>query len=188
MSPEDSTPDEGQVSEEGEGNLKLSDVLGRAGKKKARKRVGRGQGSGNGKTAGRGQNGAKSRSGWKQRLAYEGGQMPLMRRLPKRGFTNAPFKRRFDVVNLRFLEKCFESGDTVDLAVLEERGVLKSRHGRLKILGTGELSKKLTVVADGISEGARQKIEAAGGEIRPTPASEKAAARAGKKGRDRKQK
>ncbi len=148
--------------------MKLTEILAKAGKKKSRKRVGRGQGSGHGKTAGRGQNGAKSRSGWRQRLAYEGGQMPLMRRLPKRGFSNAPFRVRYDVVNIRFLEKWFEAGDTVDLETLSKRGCLKPRHGRLKILATGELSKKLTVVADGISAAARRKIEEAGGEVKTT--------------------
>lgn len=146
--------------------MKLTEVLGKAGKHKARKRVGRGQGSGQGCTSGRGNKGAHSRSGWKRRLSHEGGQMALMRRLPKRGFSNAAFRNRFDVVNLRFLEKWFEDGSQVDLATLESRGLVCSRHGRLKILGTGELSKKLTVVADAISESARGKIEAAGGQVK----------------------
>ena len=149
--------------------MKLKEVLQKAGKHKSRKRVGRGQGSGNGKTCGRGHKGAKSRSGFKRRVAFEGGQMSLVRRLPKRGFTNAPFKIRYDVVNLLYLEKWFESGDTVDLTTIVDRGLIKSRHGRLKILGTGDLSKSLTVVTEGISETARQKIEAAGGLVQVTP-------------------
>ena len=83
--------------------------------------------------------------------------------MPKRGFTNAPFRRRFDVVNVKLLEKWFEAGDSVDLGVLQSRGLIKPRHGRLKILGAGELSKNLAVVADAISETARRKIEEAGG-------------------------
>ncbi len=149
--------------------MKLTEVLEKAGKHKARKRVGRGQGSGNGKTCGRGHKGAKSRSGYKRRVAHEGGQMSLVRRLPKRGFTNAPFRVRYDVVNLWNLDKWFEEGDTVDLATLVSRGLIKSRHDRLKVLGTGELSKKLTVVAEGISESARKKIEAAGGTVQDAP-------------------
>ena len=94
--------------------------------------------------------------------------MSLVRRLPKRGFTNAPFRVRYDVVNLRHLEKWFESGDTVDLKSIVDRGLIKARHGRLKILATGELSKSLTVVTEGISETARQKIEAAGGQVQVT--------------------
>ena len=125
--------------------MKLTEVLEKAGKHKARKRVGRGQGSGNGKTCGRGHKGAKSRSGYKRRVAHEGGQMSLVRRLPKRGFTNAPFRVRYDVVNLWNLDKWFEEGDTVDLATLVSRGLIKSRHDRLKVLGTGELSKKESV-------------------------------------------
>jgi large subunit ribosomal protein L15 len=144
--------------------MKLTEILSKAGKKTSRKRVGRGQGSGTGKTSGRGHKGAGQRSGFKKnRPAFEGGQMPLVRRLPKRGFTNAPFRRRFDVVNVKLLEKWFEAGDSVDLAVLQSRGLIKPRHGRLKILGAGELSKKLTVVADAISDTARRKIEEAGG-------------------------
>ncbi len=146
--------------------MKLDEILEKAGKHRYRKRVGRGPGSGHGKTSGRGHKGAKSRSGWKRRAAYEGGQMSLVRRLPKRGFTNAAFRLRYDVVKLWHLDRWFEAGDTVDLATLVERGYVKSRHDRLKILGTGELSKKLTVVAEGVSESARQKIEAAGGQVR----------------------
>ena len=152
--------------------MKLNEVLKRAGKKRGRKRVGRGPGSGHGKTSGRGHNGARSRSGWKRRDYFEGGQMPLVRRLPKRGFSNAPFRVRYDVVNLALLEERFEEGAEVDLATLVARGVLKSRHGRLKVLGDGELSKKLTIRADKISEAARQKVEKAGGKVE-VPASGK---------------
>jgi large subunit ribosomal protein L15 len=145
--------------------MNLTETLARVKKRPARKRRGRGQGSGLGKTSGRGQKGAKSRSGWKRRYAYEGGQMPLVRRVPKRGFSNAPFRHRYDVVNLGILDAQFEAGSTVQLELLKERGVLKPRHGRLKVLAGGELKKSLTVVAHAMSQSARQKIEAAGGKV-----------------------
>lgn len=145
--------------------MKLNDVLKRSGKRPSRKRRGRGPGSGLGKTAGRGHKGARSRSGWKRRFAYEGGQMPLARRVPKRGFSNAVFKNRYDTVNVGMLDARFEDGDRVDLRALADRGVLRPRHGRLKILGTGELSKKLVIVADKISALARQKVEGVGGAV-----------------------
>ena len=102
--------------------------------------------------------------------------MPLVRRVGKRGFSNAPFRKRYDVVNLSVLEERFEAGETVDLAQLEARGVLKSRHGRLKILATGELKKSLTIVADKASQAALQKVEQAGGRLEVT-----APAKSGKK-------
>jgi large subunit ribosomal protein L15 len=145
--------------------MQVAEILERAGKKPTRKRVGRGPGSGLGKTSGRGHKGAKSRSGWKRRYSYEGGQLPLIRRLPKRGFSNARFRVLYDVVNLSTLDEVFDSGSRVDLAALVARGVLKPRHGRLKVLGSGELSKKLTIAADRISESARQKVEKAGGSV-----------------------
>ncbi len=133
--------------------------------RKDRKRVGRGIGSGKGKTCGRGHNGAKSRSGWSNRYGYEGGQMSLTRRLPKRGFSNAKFKIRYDVVNLAQLEEAFADGDTVSLETAKEKLNLKSRHGYLKILGSGDLTKKLTLSVHGISASARAKVESAGGSI-----------------------
>lgn len=145
--------------------MDLSEILAKAGRHRRRKRRGRGQGSGLGKTSGRGHKGAKARSGWKRRDDYEGGQMPLVRRIPKRGFTNAPFRKRYDVVNVSALEDGFEAGATVSLETLVEKGVLKPRHGRLKVLATGELKKGLTVVADAVSASARAKIEAAGGKV-----------------------
>ena len=154
--------------------MKLTEILAKAGKKTTRKRVGRGPGSGKGKTSGRGHKGAGQRSGFKKnRPAFEGGQMPLVRRMPKRGFTNAPFRKRFDVVNVKLLEKWFEAGDSVTLDVLKSRGLIKPRHGRLKILGAGELSKSLAVVADAISDTARRKIEEAGGSVESTGATDK---------------
>lgn len=149
--------------------MTINGILEKAGRHPARKRRGRGQGSGLGKTSGRGHKGARCRSGWKNRYYFEGGQMPLIRRVPKRGFTNAPFTTRYDLVNVGQLEVVFESGDLVNLEALMGRGVVKSRHGRLKVLGEGELSKSLTVVADKVSESARRKVESAGGSVE-TPA------------------
>jgi large subunit ribosomal protein L15 len=145
--------------------VNISDVLAEAGKRPARKRRGRGQGSGLGKTAGRGHKGAHARAGWSRRLGYEGGQMPITRRVPKRGFSNAPFRRRYDIVNLTVLESRFEAGEVVSLESLKERGILKPAYGRLKVLGTGELTKPLKVMAHHLSESARQKVDAAGGSV-----------------------
>lgn len=150
--------------------MRLHEILEKAGAHKRRDRVGRGPGSGNGKTSGRGHKGAHSRAGWKHRHYFEGGQMPLVRRVAKRGFTNSPFRSRYDVVNVAVLEALFSDGDVVDLRVLEERGVLKSRHGRLKILGEGDLTKRLAIRADKVSAKAREKVEQAGGSIAaPSP-------------------
>jgi large subunit ribosomal protein L15 len=143
--------------------MNIHEVLEQVPGRPPRKRRGRGNGSGLGGTAGRGHKGAKARSGWTTRYEYEGGQMPLSRRIPKRGFNNSIFARRYDVVNLNRLEKFFEDGDTVTLATLAEKAGFKSQYGRLKVLGTGDLSKKLIVVAERFSGTARGKIEASGG-------------------------
>lgn len=130
---------------------------------KRKKRVGRGPGSGHGKTSCRGREGATSRSGWSMKVTYEGGQMPLFRRLPKRGFRNGAFKEVFAVVNIGDLGKLFKGGD-VSVAQLREVGLLHSAHRvPVKILGEGELSVALTVTADGFSKSAIEKIEKAGG-------------------------
>jgi large subunit ribosomal protein L15 len=141
--------------------MELNNLKPNKGARKARKRLGRGPGSGHGKTAGRGEKGQKSRSGYSRQLGFEGGQMPLHRRVPKRGFTNI-FKTEFNVINLSDLDK-FEAGATIDQASLREAGVVKGRVKKLKVLGNGELSKKLTVSADKFSKTAKEKIEAAGG-------------------------
>ena len=125
------------------------------------KRKGRGHATGNGKTAGRGHKGQKARSGGGVRVGFEGGQMPLARRVPKRGFNNI-FAKPLDAVNVSVLEK-FESGATVDAQALLDSGVLSSCRYGVKILGQGELTKKLTVKAAAFSESAKTKIEAAGG-------------------------
>src|ERR1700745_4271270 len=142
--------------------MELNKLKPKKGSKHARKRVGRGPGSGHGKTAGRGEKGQKSRTGFSRMLGFEGGQMPLHRRLPKRGFTSI-FKTEHAVVNLSDLER-FDNGATVDEAALRKAGLVKGQtpHG-IKVLGDGKLSKKLTVQAAKFSASARKQIEAAGG-------------------------
>ena len=135
-----------------------------AGRNKTRKRVGRGNGS-CGKTCGRGHNGGGSRSGWSARLLYEGGQMPLFRRLPKRGFSNYRFAKRYEVVNVLELER-FEDGAVVGLEQLSEAGLINGPKSRVKILGSGELTKRLEVKAHKFTRTAEQKIAGCGGTAR----------------------
>ncbi len=127
-----------------------------------RKRVGRGDGSGNGRTAGRGDKGAGARSGAKRRPYFEGGQIPLIRRLPKRGFNN-PNHIEFEVINLDILEKNFEAGAEINKDILRQRGLLGKQEMPLKVLSAGELTKSFKVTADKFSAQAKAKIEAAGG-------------------------
>ena len=158
--------------------MRLHDIKPRPGAKHRRKRLGCGESSGLGKTSGRGHKGQKSRSGGGVRTSFEGGQMPLYRRLPKRGFNNIRFKTQYAVINVATLEERFEDGATVDEAALRDAGLIKGRYDGVKILGTGELAKKLTIVADKVSASARAKIEKAGGTIAgpPEPAAEAPAA------------
>lgn len=130
--------------------------------RKRRKVVGRGVGSGHGKTSTRGSKGQKARAGFSMRRPFEGGQMPIFRRLPKRGFNNKRFKTLYAVINVEELSR-FTAGQQVDPAVLEAAGLLQHRVDGVKILGTGELSVALTVRAHGFSASAREKIEKAGG-------------------------
>lgn len=132
------------------------------GAKHAKKRVGRGQGSGNGKTAGRGHKGAKSRSGWRMKRGFEGGQMPLHRRMPKRGFHN-PFREEFAVVNLDTIAEVFDAGSEVTPELLAERGLIGGARKKVKVLGRGDLAQKLTVRAHKFSGTAEEKIKSAGG-------------------------
>ena len=143
--------------------MKLNELSPPPGSRKSRKRVGRGVGSGSGKTAGRGSKGLKSRSGGKVRAGYEGGQMPIHRRLPKRGFNNL-FKKVFASINVRDLSK-FESGSIVDEAALVRSGLVKGKRDGIKLLGHGEIEIPLTVKVDRVSKNARAKIESAGGKI-----------------------
>lgn len=141
--------------------MKLNELSPAAGSTKEAYRKGRGSGSGNGKTAGRGHKGQKARSGGGTRIGFEGGQMPLARRIPKRGFHNI-FAKPLESVNVSALEK-FEDGAVVDAKALLDAGILSKCTYGVKILGNGEITKKLTVKASAFSESAKAKIEAAGG-------------------------
>ena len=146
--------------------MKLSDVKTAGSALRKPRRVGRGPGSGRGCTSGRGMNGQGSRSGVGGGLGFEGGQMPLYRRLPKRGFTNAPFRVTCDIVNVGALAAAFPAGgEVIDLAALKAARLVKKRAERLKILGKGEVGVALRIRAHGVSASARSKIEAAGGSI-----------------------
>jgi large subunit ribosomal protein L15 len=141
--------------------MKIHELKAVEGSTKEVKRIGRGHGSGNGKTAGKGHKGQKARAGRGQRFGFEGGQMPLQRRVPKRGFNNI-FATEYAVVNLSDLNT-FEDGAVVDAAALIEKGIIKKEYDGLKVLGNGELSKKVTVKAAAFSASAKDKIVAAGG-------------------------
>ena len=141
--------------------MKLSELSPTPGSVKEGKRKGRGLGTGNGKTAGRGSKGQKARAGGNIRAGFEGGQMPLVRRIPKRGFNN-PFAQPLDAINVSALN-VFEDGEKVDIQALKNAGIVSKCKYGVKILGNGELSKKLTVCVSVFSETAKEKIEAAGG-------------------------
>ncbi len=141
--------------------MKLHELSPVEGSKKAAKRIGRGHGSGQGKTAGKGHKGQKARAGRGMRIGFEGGQMPLQRRLPKRGFNNI-FAKNIISVNVGTLNK-FEDGAVVDTKALIEAGIVKNSFDGVKVLGNGNITKKLTVQVSAFSESAKAKIEAAGG-------------------------
>jgi len=145
--------------------MKLHELKPAEGSRKVRNRVGRGTSSGNGKTSGRGQKGQKARSGGGVRLGFEGGQMPLYRRLAKKGFSNYPFSKEYAVINLSLLEGKFVDGEIVDNASLHERGLLKKLGSMVKILGNGELTKKLSFNVSAVSASAKAKIEKMGGSV-----------------------
>ncbi len=142
--------------------MRLHDLKPRPGAKHRRKRLGQGESSGHGKTSGRGGKGQTARSGSSIRIGFEGGQMPLIRRLPKRGFNNARHATRYLAVNIESLNR-FEEGARVDETVLRDAGLANGRAAGIKILGTGDLTRKLTVTAHAFSASARAKIEAKGG-------------------------
>ena len=142
--------------------MKLHELSPAMGSVKASYRKGRGPGSGNGKTAGKGHKGQNARSGGGVRLGFEGGQLPLYRKLPKRGFKNR-FATHYAIVNVGTLNAKFENGETVNIEALLEKGILKNALDGLKVLGDGELAKNLTVEAAIFSQTAKEKIEAAGG-------------------------
>lgn len=142
--------------------MKLHELKPNEGSRRKRKIVGRGPGSTLGKTSGRGENGQKSRSGYSHKVAFEGGQLPLYRRLPKRGFSNAKFKTRYAVINLSDLNR-FEKGTEITPEILKEMGLIKNLQDGIKVLGNGTLEKKLTVKAHKFSEKAKAEIEKLGG-------------------------
>jgi large subunit ribosomal protein L15 len=143
--------------------MKLHELKSASGSKKSPKRVGRGTGSGLGRNAGKGEKGQKARSGGGVRLGFEGGQMPLFRRIPKRGFTNI-FSKEYSQINVEKLN-VFEDGTEITSQVLLEKGMIKKSKNGLKVLGNGELNKKLTVKAVKFTKAAAEKIEAAGGKV-----------------------
>ena len=141
--------------------MNLSDLNAIPMKRDRKRRIGRGPGSGHGKTSGRGMKGQKSRSGSSRRFGFEGGQMPLYRRLPKKGFTNALFRVEYAIVNTGQLDSC--DVDTINLETMKSLGLVKKNASKVKILGKGALSRKMVVEADRFSATAKQMIEAAGG-------------------------
>lgn len=146
--------------------MKLHDLKPAPGSKKNKKRVGRGSGSGLGTTAGKGHKGQKARAGGGVRSGFEGGQMPLSRRIPKRGFSNKKFSAVYEIVNLGSLEDKYNAGEIVDINTLRDRNLIKGNKGAVKILGEGEFTKKLIFIVDKISESALSKIKGVGGEIK----------------------
>ena len=145
--------------------MRLHDIKPNPGAKHRRKRLGSGESSGLGKTCGRGHKGQKSRSGGGPRSTFEGGQMPLYRRLPKRGFNNKRFKKIYAVVNVGLLEDSFDEGALINDQSLRERGIVKGKYDGIKILGGGEISKKFKLSVNRFSDSAKEKIEKAGGSI-----------------------
>ena len=147
--------------------MMIHEVTAKAGKFKKSKRLGRGIGSGKGKTAGRGTKGAGSRSGWNGsiRASREGGQTPFFRRIAKRGFSNVNFRTEYAVINIRTLETLFKSGDSVTPESLVKTGLIANTSTPIKVLGEGDLTKKLTVTAAAFSKSAKDKIEKAGGSV-----------------------
>ena len=143
--------------------MKLHELSPNEGSVKASFRKGRGAGSGNGKTAGKGHKGQNARSGGGVRPGFEGGQLPLYRKLPKRGFNNVRFGKQYSVINVKTLNTVFNDGDVVDSAALLKAGVIDAINDGVKVLGEGELTKKLTVQAKVFSASAKEKIEAVGG-------------------------
>jgi large subunit ribosomal protein L15 len=144
--------------------MQLNQVRPARGATKKRKRIGRGPGSGHGGTATKGHKGHQARAGRSKGKHFEGGQMPLTRRIPKFGFKN-PFRVEYQVINVGLLEERFDAGSRVDAATLYARGVLHSKHAPVKLLGNGDLKKKLQIHVDAASAGAKQKVESAGGTL-----------------------
>lgn len=145
--------------------VKLSDLKPTPGSRIKKKRLGRGMSSGLGKTSGKGHKGQKSRGKGKVKPVFEGGQTPLFRRVPKKGFTNAPFKKVYAIINLKTLEERFNDNDEITPEILLEKNIIKKTYDGVKVLGKGELTKPLTVKAHAFSGSAKEKIEAANGNV-----------------------
>lgn len=168
--------------------MMIHEVTERVGKYKARKRLGRGRGSGTGKTSGRGHKGAGSRSGFTHKVSREGGQLPFFRRIPKRGFSNADFETVYAVVNLGQIQKRFEDGAEVNAETLTQAGLIRDTSLPVKVLGDGEFTRRITLTVDKMSASARSRVEATGGTVNiiekkkwtRKAAAEAAAAAAGK--------
>ena len=143
-----------------------NEITALAGADKKARRIGRGNGSGYGKTCGRGHKGLGQRSGGSVRQTYEGGQMPLFRKIPKRGFSNANFARRFEIVNVSQLEHVFADGTAIGIEELVSAGLVDNAKSKVKVLGDGELTKKLSVTAQKFSKSAEQKISGCGGSVK----------------------
>lgn len=146
--------------------MMIAEITSKAGRNRRRKRIGRGPGSGHGKTSTRGHKGERARTGTRGHALREGGQMLFFRRIPKRGFSNFRFRREFQVVNVGALQKTFEDGARINAAVLAEAGLIRSATDPVKVLGTGEISKKLDVAVSCFSTSAAMKITRAGGQIK----------------------
>ncbi len=149
--------------------MMIHEITKQVGKHRSRKRIGRGMGSGSGKTSGRGHKGAGSRAGYKRRPYFEGGQMSFVRRMPKRGFSNANFRRHYHIVNLKTLEARLDDGTDISVESLAAVGIVRDTKLPLKVLGEGELTKKFNITAEKFSSSARTKIEAAGGTVTEVP-------------------
>ena len=145
--------------------MMIHEITSKVGKYKSRKRIGRGHGSGTGKTSGRGHKGARSRAGYSRRPGFEGGQMSFVRRMPKRGFSNAAFRTHYHIVNVQDLEARVDDGAEVTVQSLAALGLVRDNSRPLKVLGHGDLTKKLTVTAAKFSASAKAKIEKAGGTV-----------------------
>jgi len=145
--------------------MRLNEILQVAGRHKRRRRVGRGNGSGYGKTSGRGHRGYHQRAGSNRQFGFEGGQNPLLARIPQRGFNNANFRTEYQIVNLDVIEQRFGDGDRVDAEALAAKRLIDGSGGPVKVLGRGELTKRVTVAVDKLSKTAAEKIAAAGGSV-----------------------
>ncbi|MDI6715031.1 MAG: 50S ribosomal protein L15 [Thermodesulfovibrio sp.] len=145
--------------------MKIHELKPAEGSKRKPKRIGRGLGSGHGRTSTKGHKGQKARSGGAKGPGFEGGQMPLQRRVPKRGFTNAPFKKEYSIVNLEDLNKIIEDVDVITPEILLEKGIIKKIKDGVKILGNGDIKKSINIKIHAISKSARQKIESKGGKV-----------------------